>query len=150
MLGSRLAALTGDVHLEQHGFVIDLFADEFTRMRDREQLHVSTNPSAGPEYLRRSDPSQQTLLLSNLISRLLPCLDATAKRFDIQISHPQVFDCLTGRRMLIGSGAIEDDRLVLLEIRQSRLEFLQGYRPLEHHRVAFRLVLIGTDQDGLT
>lgn len=90
------------------------------------------------------------LLLDNLISSLLPPLDTADKRLDIRISHPQVFDCLTGRRVLMGSGAVEDDRLVLFKVRQSRLEFLQGNRPLEHHRVAFRLILIGAYQDGMT
>ena len=94
--------------------------------------------------------SESVLLPDHLVPGLLPSIDTAVKRLDIPVSHPQVFDCLTGRRVLIGSGAIEDDRLVLLEIRQSRLEFLKGNRPLEHHRVAFRFLLIGTDQDGLT
>jgi hypothetical protein len=51
--------------------------------------------------------------------------------------------------MLVGSGAVKDDILVLRKAWKLGLELLKGQGPLELQAAAFGLVWVSTDQKGL-
>jgi hypothetical protein len=78
-------------------------------------------------------------------ARLLPGFDAPFECFDVFVAFFQEFGCPTGRRVLVGSGAIENDLLIFGDIRQPLPELMQRLRSFERHRLKLFIRLIGAD-----
>jgi hypothetical protein len=60
-----------------------------------------------------NDEWKWLFLFDDWIPRFFPRLNTPKKRFGVLISHFDVFCCLTGSARFFGSGAVEDDLLVL-------------------------------------
>lgn len=79
-------------------------------------------------------------------ARLFPGFNAPFKCFDVFVAFFQKLSCPTGRRVLVGSGAIKNDLLIFGDIRQSSPELMQRLRSFERHRLKLFIRLIGADQ----
>ena len=101
------------------------------------------NPLNPSNYFSQLNNGQYGLLLfSTGIPGLFPGLDTATEGHRILISHGNVFGCLTGSAGLFGSGAIEDNFLVLGQRGKFGFEFIEGNCPLELHLLKLRVVLV--------
>src|SRR5512137_83213 len=86
----------------------------------------------------------------DLVPCLLPSLDAAEKGPGVRVALPLVLDRLTGGCVLIRSGAIEDDHLVLGQGGEHSLEFGKGDGPLEPQGIELLFFLVAADENGKT
>jgi hypothetical protein len=77
---------------------------------------------------------------------LFPRLNTPQKRLGVFIPHFDVFCCLTGSARLLGSGAIEDNFLVLGQGGKFGFKLVERNCSLELHLLELCIVLIGADQ----
>jgi len=80
------------------------------------------------------------------IPRLFPRLNTAQECPGVLVTHFNVFDCLTGSARLLGSGAIEDNFLVLGQGGKSGFEFIEGDAPFQLHPLELRIILVGANQ----
>jgi hypothetical protein len=78
-----------------------------------------------------------------------PGIKAAIQNLGVLIPHHPVLYRLTGGRHLTGSGTIEDDLLVLLDLRQSILELRSGDRTRQPHFAARFSVRVSAYENGL-
>ena len=88
--------------------------------------------------------------LEDLVPRLLPSLDAVEKGPGVRVAQPLVLDRLTGGCVLLCSGAVEDDHLILGQGGEHPLEFGKGDGSFESQVLEFLLFLVAADENGLT
>ena len=93
-----------------------------------------------------NDGWRSLFLPDNWITRLFPRLNTPQEGLGILISHFDVFCCLTGSAGLFGSGAIEDNFLVLGQGGKFGLEFIEGNCSLELQPLELCIILIGANQ----
>lgn len=84
-------------------------------------------------------------LPDNWITRLFPRLNTPQEGLGILISHSDVFGCLTGSAGLSGSGAIEDNFLVLGQGGKFGLKFIEGNCSLKLQLLKLCIILIGAN-----
>jgi hypothetical protein len=61
-----------------------------------------------------------------------------------------ILTCQTGRGILIGSGAVEDDFLILGKLAKPGLKVVQGNGSLQAHAPTGLFAVIGAHQETLT
>ncbi len=76
----------------------------------------------------------------------LPGVDAALEGLHVREPARPILRCLTGSRALLGSGAVEDELLVLRQRGQPAFEAPQGDRALQRQLGALALVLVGTHE----
>jgi len=82
--------------------------------------------------------------------RLLPGGHPAQEGLSIFITTVQKLPCRPGRGMLVASGAVKDDLLVLGQAGEPGLKLLEGERALQLHSAASGLISVGAHQERLT
>ena len=80
------------------------------------------------------------------IPRLFPRLNTPQEGLGVLIPHFNVFGCLTGSAGLFGSGAIEDNFLVLGQGGKFGFKLIEGNCSLELQPLELCIILIGANQ----
>jgi hypothetical protein len=69
------------------------------------------------------------------IPGLFPGFDSSLESFGVPVALLHKFDCPTGRGVFIGSVAVKDNFLLLLNVEQPVQEMMQRFGSLEMHRL---------------
>lgn len=80
------------------------------------------------------------------IPGVFPCLNTSQEGLGVLISHSDVFGRLTGSARLFGSGAIEDNFLVLGQGGKFGFKLIEGNCTLELQPLKLCIILIGANQ----
>jgi hypothetical protein len=83
------------------------------------------------------------------VARFSPSFDAPEESPGVWISHLPALQCPTGRGVLIGSGAVEDDFPVLRERRETLPKLAEGDGHIEPHFLECGLIVMAADEDRL-